>query len=35
MFESFGLVTLGLLGGGFMLYVLFQWTREGVRNRGQ
>ena len=35
MFESFGLVTFGLLGGGFMLYVLFQWTRESVRNRAK
>jgi hypothetical protein len=29
------LVAVGLLGGGFMLYVLFQWTRETVRNRDQ
>jgi hypothetical protein len=30
-----GLVAVGLLGGGFMLYVLFQWMRDGVRNRNQ
>jgi hypothetical protein len=29
------LVTVSLLSGGFMLYVLFQWTRETVRNRNQ
>jgi len=29
------LVAAGLLGGGFMLYVLVQWTRETVRNRNQ
>jgi hypothetical protein len=27
-----GLVAVGLVGNGFMLYVLFQWTRETVRN---
>jgi hypothetical protein len=27
------LVAVGLLGGGFMLYVLFQSTRETVRNQ--
>jgi hypothetical protein len=27
------LVAASLLGGGFVLYVLFQWTREMVRNR--
>jgi hypothetical protein len=26
-----GLVTVGLLGCGFMLYVLFQWMQETVR----
>jgi|HubBroStandDraft_6_1064221.scaffolds.fasta_scaffold115078_2 hypothetical protein len=26
-----GLVTVGLLGCGFMLYVLFQWMHETVR----
>jgi len=26
-------VTVGLLGDGFMLYALFHWMREGVRNR--
>jgi hypothetical protein len=31
----FAIVAVGLLGGGFMLYVLFQWTRETVRNRNQ
>jgi hypothetical protein len=30
-----GLVAVGLLGGGFMLYVLIQRMREGVRNRNQ
>jgi len=30
-----GLVAVGLLGGGFMLYVLFQWMRDEVRNRNQ
>jgi hypothetical protein len=25
------LVAVGLLGCGFMLYVLFQWTRDGVQ----
>ena len=29
------LVTVSLLGGGFMLYVLFQRTRETLRNRNQ
>jgi len=26
-----GLVTVGLFSGGFMLYVLIQWTRETIR----
>jgi hypothetical protein len=26
-----GLAAVGLLGGGFMLYALFQWTRETIR----
>jgi len=30
-----GLVAVGLLGGGFMLNVLFQWMRDEVRNRNQ
>jgi hypothetical protein len=30
-----GLVSVGLLGGGFMLYVLFQWMHDGGRNRDQ
>ena len=25
-----GLVTVGLFSGGFMLYVLIQWTRETI-----
>jgi hypothetical protein len=29
------LAVVGLFGGGFMLYVLFQWTRETVRRRNQ
>ncbi len=29
------LVTVGLLGDGFMLYALFHWMRDGVRNRKQ
>jgi hypothetical protein len=28
-------VAIGLLGGGFMLYVLIQWMGDGVRNRNQ
>jgi hypothetical protein len=28
-----GLFAVGLLGGGFMLYALFQWIRDGARNR--
>ena len=35
MFESFGLVALGLLGGGFMVYVLLQWMHDGARGRNQ
>ncbi len=35
MFESFGLVAIGLLCGGFMVYVLLQWMHDGVRNRNQ
>jgi hypothetical protein len=31
MFESFGLVAVGFLTCGFMLYVLFQWTEETIR----
>ena len=27
------ILVAGLFGGGFMVYVLFQWTRETVRNR--
>jgi hypothetical protein len=27
------LVAVGLLGDGFMLYVLLQWMHDGVRNR--
>jgi hypothetical protein len=27
-----GLFSVGLLGGGFMLYALFQWIRDGGRN---
>jgi hypothetical protein len=27
------LVTVGLLGDGFMLYALLQWMREDVRHR--
>jgi hypothetical protein len=27
------LVAVGLLGCGFMLYVLLQWMNDGVRNR--
>jgi hypothetical protein len=26
-----GFVSVGLLGGGFMLYALIQWTRETIR----
>ncbi len=26
-----GLVAVGLFSGGFMLYALFQWTRETIR----
>jgi hypothetical protein len=29
------LIAVGLLGGGFMLYILLQWMRETVRNRNQ
>jgi hypothetical protein len=29
------LAAVGLLGGGFMLYVLLQWMRETARNRNQ
>jgi len=29
------LIAVGLLGGGFMLYVLLQWMRETARNRNQ
>jgi len=27
------LVTVGLLGDGFMLYALFHWMRDGARHR--
>jgi hypothetical protein len=27
------LLTIGLLGDGFMLWVLLQWMHDGVRNR--
>jgi len=27
------LLTIGLLGDGFMLYVLLQWMHDGARNR--
>lgn len=27
------LLAIGLLGDGFMLWVLLQWMHEGVRNR--
>jgi hypothetical protein len=30
---AIALVTVGLLGDGFMLYALFQWMRDSVRNR--
>jgi hypothetical protein len=29
------LIAVGLLGGGFVLYILLQWMRETVRNRNQ
>jgi hypothetical protein len=29
------LLTIGLLGDGFMLWVLLQWMHDGVRNRDQ
>jgi hypothetical protein len=29
------LVTVGLLGDGFMVYVLFQWMQDTMRNRKQ
>jgi hypothetical protein len=32
---TIALAAVGLLGGGFMLYVLFQWTGETVRNRSR
>ena len=32
---TIALAVVGLLGGGFMLYVLFQWTGETVRNRSR
>jgi hypothetical protein len=35
MFESFGLVAIGLLGCGFMVYVLLQWMHDDARNRTQ
>jgi hypothetical protein len=28
--ESFGLVAVGFLNCGFMLYVLFEWTRDEI-----
>jgi hypothetical protein len=30
---AIALVTVGLLGDGFMVYVLFQWMRDTMRNR--
>jgi hypothetical protein len=32
---TIALAAVGLLGGGFMLYVLFQWTGETARHRGR
>jgi hypothetical protein len=29
------LVTVALIGDGFMLYALFQWMRDGTRSRNQ
>jgi hypothetical protein len=29
------LLTIGLLGDGFMLYVLIHWMRDGTQHRDQ
>jgi hypothetical protein len=30
-----GLIAVGFLGDGFMLYVLLHWMHDGGRNRNQ